>query len=227
MTGGGIKLSSILTIPSYFVNRKNTNRHPYESFLRLKHAVYLFSYNKQYNALNFIVYSEENFGSHYYTSISLMDKNSDMLTKPNQKLKVYCSCPDFRYTFAYVLHNKLNSILYHELFLSPFLNIPPKKKNPHQIPWVCKHVYTITNLVYLKNRVLKFNNDTVKRFNVYLSNKIRNNLIPRQTYYDYEILNFISKPNIFPKHELLRKIPNSEIIVTDINKLNFIKSYFV
>ena len=118
--------------------------------------------------LDFKIYSERELQEMYYVSIATPDTK---LTA-NSPLKIYCSCPDFRYTFAYVLY-KHDALLYENEFPDEFKTIPPKKRNPYQIPFACKHVYTVLWHIYKHPAKYKFNEETFYRYNRRKTKNIR------------------------------------------------------
>jgi hypothetical protein len=85
--------------------------------------------------------------------------------KPNTPTMVYCSCPDIRYTFSHVLY-KYGALLYDNEFPIEFKTIPPKKRNPYQIPWACKHVYTIARHLYENRDKIRFNEEFIRKYNI-------------------------------------------------------------
>jgi hypothetical protein len=127
--------------------------------------------NESLNIIDFKIHSETNMSSPdswYYTSIGIIGNR----VTADTPTMVFCSCPDFRYTFAYVLH-KYGALLYDEEFPIEFKTIPPKKRNPYQIPWACKHVYTIARYIFENRDKFEFSEDFVKRFNLRNNQKAR------------------------------------------------------
>ena len=147
-------------IPGYFVNKVDTKRDYNHAYNLLKWSVFVLSYRfmNGLNVVDFKIHSETDVNRIYYVSIG----TPDVVLNNNSFVSVYCSCPDFAYTFAYVLY-KNNSLLYPNEFPIEFLTIPPKKRNPQQIPFVCKHCYTVlkyclqTKFNFTENNVLKYN----------------------------------------------------------------------
>ena len=68
----------------------------------------------------------------------------------NYPIKVYCSCPDFKYRRAYVLKLHRNLITRKALGLA--LVEPPLIRNPFMIPGTCKHV--LVALRWIRRRSL-------------------------------------------------------------------------
>jgi len=62
-------------------------------------------------------------------------KNDDDKWSSDSEIKVYCSCPDFQFRWAYVL-SKNNALLN----ASSFVLEPPKEKNPGMKVGACKHL---------------------------------------------------------------------------------------
>jgi len=62
---------------------------------------------------------------------------------PTSKIKVACSCDDFKFRWAYVLSQK-------GALLNPknFVLEPPKKTNPDQVMNACKHIHA-----FIKNEL--------------------------------------------------------------------------
>lgn len=62
--------------------------------------------------------------------------DTEQLT-PKSNLKVYCSCSDFKFRWAYVLYKQ-------GALLNPkeFVLEPPKKTNPDNKMNACKHIHT-------------------------------------------------------------------------------------
>jgi len=117
------------------------------------------------NILNFKIHSETHIDDPtkwYYVSIGIFGTNK---VKPYTPTMVYCSCPDFRYTFSYVLYHH-GALLYDEEFPEIFKTVPPKKRNPYLIPWGCKHIYTISRMIYENKDKFIFSEDFVKKFNI-------------------------------------------------------------
>jgi len=94
----------------------------------------------KYKILDFKIHSETDLNDIHYVSIGILSTSKYL--HQNDPIKVYCSCPDFRYTFSYVLY-KHQALLYEEEFPPVFKQIPPRVRNPYQIPFACKHVYTV------------------------------------------------------------------------------------
>ena len=114
----------------------------------------------KFRILDFKIWSETELTDMYYVSIGTPDTK---LTA-NTPLKVYCSCPDFRYTFSYVLY-KHKALLYEEEFPDIFKKVPPKIRNPFQIPFACKHVYTVLWHLYKHPSKYRFNEESFYRYN--------------------------------------------------------------
>ena len=55
-------------------------------------------------------------------------------------VKVYCSCHDFQFRWAYVLHQH-KALLYTENFVLE----PPKHRNPGMVVGACKHLAAVAN----------------------------------------------------------------------------------
>jgi len=110
--------------------------------------------------LNFKIHSENEEGKWYFVSIGAPEE----IVKRDTPVAVYCSCPDFRYTFSYVLY-KYKALLRNEEFPEIFKTVPPKHRNPYQIPWACKHVYTIANLIVNYPEHFRFSEDFVLKYN--------------------------------------------------------------
>ena len=94
----------------------------------------------KYKILDFKIHSETDLNDIHYVSIGILSTSKYL--HQNDPIKVYCSCPDFRYTFSYVLY-KHQALLYEEEFPPIFKQVPPRVRNPYQIPFACKHVYTV------------------------------------------------------------------------------------
>jgi len=109
--------------------------------------------------LNFKIHSESEEGKWYFVSIGA----SEEIVKRDTPIAVYCSCPDFRYTFSYVLY-KYKALLRDEEFPDIFKMVPPKHRNPYQIPWACKHVYTIANLIANYPEHFRFSKDFALKY---------------------------------------------------------------
>ena len=135
-----LKVDNLVRVPSYFVNKQNTVRDYNHAYNLLKWSVFVTGYENidGLNVMHFKIHSEHEDNTLYYCAIGTDDR---ILTR-NSNIKVYCSCPDFAYTFAYVLY-KHDSLLFPYEFPIEFRTIPPRKRNPQQIPFVCKHLYTI------------------------------------------------------------------------------------
>ena len=110
--------------------------------------------------LNFKIHSESEEGKWYFVSIGAPEE----IVKRDTPVMVYCSCEDFRYTFSYVLY-KYKALLRDEEFPEIFKTVPPKKRNPYQIPWACKHVYTIAILIANYPEYFKFNKEFALKYN--------------------------------------------------------------
>lgn len=156
-----VLVRDLVKVPSYYII-KNSLRKDYDiKYNLLKWNVYLLGYNK-YNDLNVLDFKVRSVDSNNIYYVSIGTKNVQI--NFNSYIKVYCTCPDFAYTYAYVLY-KNDALLYPDEFPVEFKTIPPKKRNPDQIIFICKHVYTI--LKYCLENNLQFNEQTVLRYNKY------------------------------------------------------------
>jgi len=72
----------------------------------------------------------------YRCEIVKTDKNSNW--NSDTPVKVYCSCPDFQFRWAYVL-DKHRALLHPESFVLE----PPKEKNPGMRIGACKHLAAV------------------------------------------------------------------------------------
>jgi hypothetical protein len=72
--------------------------------------------------------------------------------QPDTKVRVACSCPDFKFRWAYVLHKQ--GALLHP---SNFILTPPKITNPNEIEATCKHLH-----IFAMNEL----NNELKNFSV-------------------------------------------------------------
>jgi len=154
-------VKDVLIVPPYFANKSNSKRDYNHAFNLLRWSVFVLSYHTDSTGLNIVdfkIHSQTEDDLFYYVSIGTYDTYLTL----NSKIKVYCSCPDFAYTFAYVLY-KHNALLYPEEFPIEFKTIPPKKRNPYQIPFVCKHLYTV--IKYCVEHKFKFTLDEVEKYN--------------------------------------------------------------
>jgi hypothetical protein len=185
-----IKIGDLVKIPPFFLRgfKHGGARHPYESFLKLRHLIFVHSLNTKYDKklkiLNFKILSESDPDYFYYVSIG---SNEEKLNTESN-VKVFCSCPDFRYTFAYALH-KLGALLFPEIFPKPFTTIPPKHRNPYMIPWACKHIYTIANIIRFKPNKISLTEEFVLKFN----KRNKNDFIPKLIVTDYELTRWINE----------------------------------
>ena len=64
--------------------------------------------------------------------------------------KAYCSCPDFKFRFAYV--HKVSKSLVFSPKLKLATKLPPRKTNPGMIPEVCKHILASIRRVQRVNK---------------------------------------------------------------------------
>lgn len=71
----------------------------------------------------------------------------------NSRLFIDCTCPSFNYEFAYA--NKANLI-----YPDKYLNRPPREKNIHRLPGMCKHLYATGRYIF-ENRFRLF--ETIKK----------------------------------------------------------------
>jgi len=69
------------------------------------------------------------------------------------KVRVYCSCPAFKYYVAYALKTK-GSLHDHKKDLGIAYTTPAKVRNPGNVPYVCKHLVKVADLL-TKQTVLK------------------------------------------------------------------------
>jgi len=155
-----IEVKYLVNVPPYFANLPNTKRDYDYAYNILRWSVFILSYKKirKLNVVDFKVHSQTLDDYFYYVSIGTFDKKLSL----NSKVKIYCSCPDFAYTFAYVLY-KRNALLYPEEFPIEFKTIPPRIRNPHHIPFVCKHVYTVLKVCLEKQ--IEFSEKEVLKYN--------------------------------------------------------------
>ena len=65
------------------------------------------------------------------------------------KVRIYCSCPDFKYRSAYVLalHNSLFLTPKLQTALGPAASVAPKGKHPTSL--LCKHAYAALNYLVM------------------------------------------------------------------------------
>ena len=173
-----IRYSTFLNIPSFFLHgfKTPTKRHPYISFIKLKPTIWVLNYEEKRDSyllpngnpikiLNFRIHSESSKDLWHYVSIGIDDsEKGNGIVHLDTPAAVFCTCEDFRYTFSYVLY-KNRALLFYEEFPEIFKTVPPKKRNPYQIPWACKHVFTISHMIYSKPELFKFDIETVLRFN--------------------------------------------------------------
>jgi len=157
-----MRVRDFLTIPSYFANRENTKRDYNHSYNILRWSLYLNSYQfvDGFHVLNFKVHSQSDQYMIYYVSIGI-DSNE---IRPDSQVKFYCTCPDFMYTFSHVLYKK-DALLFPNEFPLQFRTIPPRKRNPQMIPFICKHCYTV--LKFCIEKRIKFNEDEALKYNRY------------------------------------------------------------
>ena len=93
-----IKIKDLTKIPPFFLHgfKHGGSRHPYESFLKLRHLIYVHSLNTEYDKsmkiLNFTMLSESDPSYFYYVSIG----SSEETLNGDSRVKIFCSCPDFR-----------------------------------------------------------------------------------------------------------------------------------
>jgi len=176
-----LTVKDLVIIPSYFATKPNTHRNYNHAYNLLRWSIFILSYKYEdgLNIVDFKIHSESEDNLIYYVSIG----TPDVRLNYDSKVKVYCSCPDFAYTFAYVLY-KHDALLYPEEFPIEFKTIPPKKRNPQQIPFVCKHIYTI--LKYCLENDIKFTRDTVLKYNRY--DKFKRPIF-EMTYRFYKMIN--------------------------------------
>ena len=199
-----LPISTFYNVPSFFLYgfKHGGARHPYESFLNLRHLVFVHSFNNTYEKdlkiLNFKIYSESDNGISYFVSIG---SKNEIINPKHEPIKVFCSCPDFRYTFAYVLNNR-GALLYKERFPKIFFEIPPKHRNPYQIPWGCKHIFTITNLLRYKYDKIHFSEKFVLKY----TRKNNPYFIPKLIITDYELKSWLYD----------KKIANPEFLKNNI-----------
>jgi len=150
-----------LTVPPYFALKPNTKRDYTKAYLLLRWTIFIIGFKTLEDGLkvmDFKIHSQSDEYKLYYVSIGTYDT---VLT-PDSKIKVYCTCPDFAYTFAYVLY-KRRALLYEEEFPIEFKTIPPRHRNPYQIPFACKHVYTVLRFC-IENKI-KFDEKEVLKYN--------------------------------------------------------------
>jgi hypothetical protein len=100
--------------------------------------------NMLYSILKFNVAS--NSGKNYIVLIELQP-NVDFGAFMNNKVRVYCSCPSFKFQSAYYLNRRDN--LYRskaiDLELGPALTEAPKRVNA--VSPICKHVFACINWI--------------------------------------------------------------------------------
>ena len=163
-----LSISYILKPTDVFF-KPNTSRDYINAYRILRYGIFIDHYNSKngFNILTFKIHSQTDEYVIYYVSIATKDNK---LT-PNSKVKVQCSCPDFNYTFAYVLY-KNNSIVYPDDLPEIFKTVPPRKRNPKFINGTCKHIYTITRFCLEKN--ISFAEDEALKYNKF--NKVKDKI---------------------------------------------------
>lgn len=85
-------------------------------------------------------------GKSYETSIRFYKPKNKNLPLGRCKVKVDCSCPDYRYTWAYA-NKKRGSSETGLGSLNRATNSPPKINNPRQRPGMCKHLVALNDYV--------------------------------------------------------------------------------
>ena len=129
-----MEFGQILNPPTYYSNRQDSIREI--KFTQVKQSIEsdlltIIGFTKYESKIQFIK-----------SDISKIDIKTEIL--------VDCTCPSFKFEFAFA--NK-KWLIFPEKYI---LTLPPKEKNPYRLMGVCKHLYALGRYIFVnKNKILE------------------------------------------------------------------------